>query len=108
MNQDLYLIIGSIIVLSILGAFIPQIKGFIGEKVVANVLNSLPKNEYKVLNNIMLNTERGSTQIDHVVVSEFGIFVIETKNYKGIITGSEFSDKWTKNMYGKNIHFTIH
>ena len=32
-------------------------------------------------------------------------FVIETKNYKGWITGSEYSDQWIKNMYGKKYPF---
>lgn len=34
-----------------------------------------------------------------------GIFVIETKNYKGWITGGEHSEQWTKNMYGKKYRF---
>lgn len=38
----------------------------------------------------------GLTQVDHVVVSPFGIFVIETKNYTGWIHGSEHQAKWTQ------------
>jgi hypothetical protein len=53
----------------------------------------------------MLRTEYGTTQIDHIVVSVYGIFVIETKNYKGWITGNEYADQWTKNMYGKKYRF---
>ena len=85
--------------------FLPQIKGWFGESVVATILSTLAKDKYIVLNNIMLRTERGTTQIDHIVVSVYGVFVIETKNYKGWITGTEFSDKWTKNMYGKKYSF---
>ena len=83
----------------------PQIKGAIGESVVASILSGLPKEEYRVLNNVMLRTGYGTTQIDHIVVSIYGIFVIETKNYKGWITGSEYGDYWTKNMYGKKYTF---
>lgn len=83
----------------------PKVKGWFGETIVASILSGLPEIEYKVLNNIMLDTEYGTTQIDHVIVSIYGIFVIETKNYKGWITGSEYADQWTKNMYGKKYNF---
>ncbi|NLO09111.1 MAG: NERD domain-containing protein [Clostridiales bacterium] len=85
--------------------FLPQIKGYFGERVVATMLSGLPIDQYKILNNIMLRTEYGTTQIDHIVVSVYGIFVIETKNYKGWITGNEYADQWTKNMYGKKYRF---
>ena len=85
--------------------FEPKIKGYIGETEVKNSLAGLPESKYKVLNNIMLRTEYGTTQIDHIVVSVYGIFVVETKNYRGWITGSEFSEQWTKNMYGKRYTF---
>ena len=48
----------------------------------------------------MLNLDGWTSQIDHVVVSRYGIFVIETKNYKGWISGGENSDNWTQNIYG--------
>ena len=86
-------------------AFQAKIKGIIGEKIVAMMLSGLPDKQYKVLNDIMLETEQGTTQIDHIVISVYGIFVIETKNYKGWITGSEYGDYWTKNMYGKKYKF---
>jgi len=38
---------------------------------------------------------KGTTQIDHIVVSRYGIFVIETKNYRGWIFGSEKQRDWT-------------
>ena len=40
------------------------------------------------------------TQIDHVVISIYGIFVIETKNYKGWIYGNERTANWLQNIYG--------
>ncbi len=60
----------------------PNIKGNISERKVSKALNILDNNEYKVINNVMIRTERGTTQIDYVVISVYGIFVIETKNYK--------------------------
>lgn len=83
----------------------PKVKGWFGEKTVGTILSRLPKEHYRLINNVMLKTERGTTQIDHIVVSLYGIFVIETKNYKGWITGSEYSEQWTKNVYGKKYKF---
>jgi hypothetical protein len=81
---------------------LPQIKGAIGEKIVAKSLSALPKDKYFILNNILLETARGTTQIDHIVVSVFAIFVIETKNYQGPIAGSEHDNYW---LYGYKIKF---
>lgn len=98
-------IVGIVILCAILKAAASKIKGLIGELSTGAILSTLPKEEYYVLNNIMISSERGTAQIDHIVVSVYGIFVIETKNYKGWITGGEFSDKWTKNVYGKKYQF---
>lgn len=94
-----------IIVIVLFRIFLPQIKGWIGEKAVSVILSTLPGEDYKTINNVMLKTETGTSQVDHVVVSTYGIFVIETKNYKGWITGSENSNQWVKNMYGKKYPF---
>ena len=56
-------------------------KGAVGERRVARILNRLPKTEYKVLHDVMLSVPNDcTTQIDHVIISMYGIFVIETKN----------------------------
>ncbi|MGN0856105.1 MAG: NERD domain-containing protein [Candidatus Spyradenecus sp.] len=75
----------------------PWIRGKIGEAFVAKRLRALPEEIYKVLHNIILPTVDGiTTQIDHIVVSRFGIFVIETKNYGGWIFGDEKQAQWTQ------------
>ncbi|MDE6871298.1 MAG: NERD domain-containing protein [Bacteroidales bacterium] len=78
----------------------PHSIGKAGERHVARKLSWLPK-EYIVLNDIMLKTRYGTTQIDHVIVSPYGIFVIETKNYKGWIFGHENSEEWKQSLLGK-------
>lgn len=78
----------------------PNNIGKAGERRVARKLDWLSK-EYIVLNDIMLPTQYGTTQIDHVVVSPYGIFVIETKNYKGWIFGHENSEEWKQSLLGK-------
>lgn len=75
-------------------------KGAIGEKRVAHILKKLPEDKYKVINNILIQNNGYTTQIDHIVISIYGIFVIETKTYQGWIYGGENSDYWTQNIYG--------
>ncbi|MCW6700669.1 NERD domain-containing protein [Anaerococcus sp. NML200537] len=92
----------------VLKMFLPIIKGHMGESIVKIKLNSLDKEKYKVINNLVLENAGGttkSTQIDHLVVSTYGIFSIETKNYKGWIYGSEFGKNWTQNIYGNKKTF---
>ncbi len=55
-------------------------KGFVGEALgsLAHKL-LLDKSIYHELNNVTIPTQDGTTQIDHVIVSRYGIFVIEAK-----------------------------
>lgn len=78
-----------------------QLRGFWGERWVKDELNKLPKTNYKILNNITISDEKGIHQIDHIVVSKYGIFVIEMKNYYGLIRGNEYWDYWMQYV-GKN------
>ena len=88
-----------ILIFMILKPFFPKIKGYFGEKSVSVFLSKLDPTKYKVINNIMLQVGNKTTQIDHVVVSNYGIFVIETKNYQGWIFGNDYDDYWTQSIY---------
>ena len=82
------------------------LSGWIGEKTTAfGMWLSLDSNIYRRFHNIIIPTNNGTTQIDHIIVSPFGLFVIETKNYKGWIFGSEKQSKWTQSLYGKKYTF---
>ncbi|WP_448550254.1 NERD domain-containing protein [Thalassotalea fusca] len=75
-------------------------KGIIGEWQVNLLIKFfLDKNDYHLIKNITLPTEDGTTQIDHIIVSKFGIFVIETKNMKGWIFGSKNQKQWTQQIF---------
>lgn len=80
------------------------IKGKYGERKISLILMSLPS-EYYIFNDIYIQVNGKSVQIDHVIISPYGIFVIETKNYTGWIFGSDHSEFWTKNMYGNKYQF---
>ena len=79
-------------------------KGERGEMRVASILASLP-DQYHVFNDVYLINNGHSVQIDHVIISPYGVFAIETKNYSGWIFGSENSEYWTQNIYGEKHKF---
>jgi len=75
----------------------PWFKGWEGEMTVNLGLKwILDKKTYHLISNITLAINNGTTQIDHVVVSRYGIFSIETKNMRGAIYGSANNRQWTQ------------
>jgi hypothetical protein len=75
-------------------------KGVLGEWQVNLLIKFfLDKNDYHLIKNVTLPTEDGTTQIDHIIVSKYGIFVIETKNMKGWIFGSQNQKQWTQQIF---------
>ena len=83
-----------LVINGLLEIFFSKILGILGERTVARFLSRLDSKKYKIINNLMIETEGNTTQIDHLVISNFGIFIIETKNYYGWITGDDYSDYW--------------
>ena len=69
---------------------LPSWKGRVGELQVSRKLHSLSSTQYTTINDLILPSKgnTNATQIDHIVVSNFGVFCIETKAYKGWIFGS--------------------
>lgn len=79
---------------------LPFVKGAIGELQVNLAAKFfLDKQTYTLFKNVTLPTEDGTTQIDHIIVSRYGVFVIETKNMKGWIFGSPQQKTWTQKIY---------
>ncbi|WP_284139370.1 nuclease-related domain-containing protein [Virgibacillus sp. LDC-1] len=74
-------------------------KGEIGEYKIDIQLSQLPK-EYRYINDLMIENKKsisGYSQIDHLVLTPYGIFVIETKNYQGTIYGEKDKKTWLVN-----------
>lgn len=104
-NKNIYPILVIIIILTFLvERYYKKIRGYYGEFWVKKELSKLPKKDYIVLNNIMIKTNNGTHQIDHIVLSKFGIFVIEMKNFYGLIIGDEYKEKWVQYL-GKNKYY---
>ena len=84
----------------------PRLKGVLGEtRVRAATGLRLSGKKYRSIHNLTLPTPDGTTQVDHVIVSRFGVFVIETKNLTGWIFGDERSRQWTQVIYQNRYRF---
>jgi len=84
----------------------PWFKGATGEALVRLSANlRLPSDTYHSFHNVTLETDRGTTQIDHIIVSCFGVFVVETKHMKGWIFGSENDAQWTQRIFRNTFKF---
>lgn len=84
--------------------FLPRftfVKGILGEfqvNIIAKL--QLDKNIYHLIKNVTLPTkDGGTTQLDHIIVSPYGVFVIETKNMKGWIYGGKNDRQWNQKIY---------
>jgi hypothetical protein len=77
----------------------------IGEALLAATIDRNFPRPHLLLNNVTLATPEGTTQIDHVLIADTGIFVIETKHYSGWIFGDPQERQWTQAIYRKKSRF---
>ncbi|MBZ9611328.1 nuclease-related domain-containing protein [Rheinheimera maricola] len=83
-----------------------RIKGALGEWALHRVLESELPTSYQHYRNLVIPAEKGDfTEVDHLVLSPFGIFVIEVKNYRGWIFGSERQPQWTVQRFRSKHRF---
>ena len=88
-----------------------QYKGAAGENRVAQLLSGFNRRKFIVLNNVMLrkpivkNGDVSRVQVDHVLISVYGIFSIETKNYTGKVYGSDENKTWCYYLAGQKYSF---
>jgi hypothetical protein len=84
----------------------PRFRGTMGESRVRRILSAmLQKNQYTILNDVTIPSGGGTVQIDHLVISQFRIFVIETVFRRGTISGAEFQDRWKQHRRGRFTRF---
>ncbi len=84
----------------------PESPGSIGEAAVRHLLvHAFSDPAYHLLNNITIPVEDGTTQIDHILLSRHGIFVIETKHYSGWIFANPRSATWSQVRFRRKSRF---
>lgn len=77
----------------------------VGEAMLADTIGNYFPRAHLLLNNVTLPTADGTTQIDHILVADTGIFVIESKHYSGWIFGNPQDKQWTQTIYRKKSRF---
>jgi hypothetical protein len=94
------LIVGALIAGFLLGRYRRKVVENQGEAAIRRALSqNFTGAAYHLLNNITLPFEDGTTQIDHILLSKHGIFVIESKHYSGWIFANASWQTWTQVIY---------
>ncbi len=84
----------------------PRFRGDMAESRVRRLLAAgLEKNLYTTFNDLVLPSAGGTTTIDHVIVSRFGIFVIESCFARGWISGSAVQARWRQHRWPRSTQF---
>lgn len=77
--------------------------GAAGERLMASQLKKIAgQYGWTVLNNVYLPLYDKTTQIDHLIVGEFGVLVVETKHISGVIYGDAASKNWKQDIGKKH------
>lgn len=85
-----------VILALVLGRYGARIKGALEERALHKVLVKELPASYQHYRNLVIPTAKGDfTEVDHLVLSPFGIFVIEVKDYRGWVFGGEKQPQWT-------------
>lgn len=97
-------VIAVILLIAILSKSSPKAKGKQGEAVAFAYLGDTKEGKQYIINDLLFETGKGMTcQIDHILINENGIWVIETKNYSGRIYGNETQREWTQILAYGNV-----
>ena len=91
-----YVIIGIVVLIIFFILTETFFKGFIGETMISINLKKLIKKQGFVINNLIIEENDRSNQMDHILISKKGIFCVETKNYSGTIYGDDKRKEWTQ------------
>ena len=80
--------------------------GRLGERFATTIISEVLRDDDILLTNVEITAEGKQTELDNVIINENGIFIIETKNYNGYLTGDEDTYDWiqTKTTYAGNIY----
>ncbi len=81
--------------------------GKIGEYLAYDALDDVPGNKRLLHNLYIRKPNEETTEIDCLLIHQNGLFVIESKNYKGYIYGSPRDNTWTQ-VLRKNRHYTFY
>lgn len=77
-----------------------------GEARVSRVLRShFRPPDYHLMSHVTIRMDDGTSEVDHILVSRFGVFVIETKDHSGWIFASATDRNWTQVYFRRKSRF---
>lgn len=79
-----------------------KFKGVLGERTVHKILRRAGKGlgKYERFRDIMIPSKNQTAQIDNGLITPYGIFVVETKNYSGEVYGGQDEPTWVHSFPG--------
>lgn len=105
------IISGVIIVTSVIISFISgdrnsqneeqerRLAGERGEKVVTAEIERVMRKDDYLFTNVEIPFNNSETECDNIIINNFGVFIIEVKNYSGSLSGNENDDEWVERKY---------
>jgi hypothetical protein len=106
--NSIFIVLASLVIGFVLGYFSHHVHSSKnrGELLVRKAIKKhFHSPNYHLLNHITLKHGDSTTQIDHVLVSCYGVFVIETKHYKGWIFANPKHETWTQVLFKAKFKF---
>lgn len=76
------------------------LSGVKGENNTRNILKKLPK-DFTIITNPVIQNRGVTLELDFVVIGKNGVFIVESKNYRGIVRGKTSQQKWKQIKHGK-------
>ena len=70
--------------------------GRLGEKYASSLIKKVLKENDTLLTNVKITVDGKRAEIDNIVINNRGIFLIEVKNYSGVLLGKEDDYEWLK------------
>lgn len=76
-----------------------RLAGERGEKVVTDEIKRVKRKDDYLFTNVEITFKGKRTECDNIIINNFGVFIIETKNYSGSLLGNENDDEWVERKY---------
>ena len=68
-----------------------------GEHFASHLISEVLDDRDILLTNVKLSYDGKRTELDNVIINNRGVFIIEVKNYSGMLVGEEDDFEWVKN-----------
>lgn len=76
-----------------------RLAGERGEEVVTAEIKRVKRKDDYLFTNVKISFKGKRTECDNIIINNFGVFIIETKNYSGSLSGNENDDEWVECKY---------